>query len=192
MAGSRRIAAAALQSSAVPSATAEAGLDLRDVEREAAITRLFHRHYAQLVRMAVLIGADEEAEDIVEEAFCALHRRWRNLRDSDAALGYLRSVVCNQTRMRHRHQQVVRRHNEEAPPDAASAESIAVLREDQREVIEGLRRLPGRQREALVLRYWLGLRESEVAHAMCISPGAVKAHTARGMAGLKRLLTART
>jgi RNA polymerase sigma-70 factor (sigma-E family) len=168
-----------------------AGLDLREVEREAAITQLFHRHYAQFVRLAVLVGADEEAEDIVEEAFCALHRRWHKLRDPGAALPYLRSVVCNLARMRLRHMEVVRRHQEEPQPDADSAESVAVLREDQREVVAALRRLPARQREALALRYWLGLHEAEVAHAMGISRGAVKAHTSRGMAGLKRAFEAR-
>jgi RNA polymerase sigma-70 factor (sigma-E family) len=168
-----------------------AGLDLHEVEREAAITQLFHCHYAQFVRLAVIVGADEEAEDIVEEAFCALHRRWHKLRDPNAALPYLRSVVCNLVRMRLRHMEVVRRHPEEPRPDADSAESVAVLREDQREVVAALRRLPARQREALVLRYWLGLREAGVAHAMGISRGAVKAHTSRGMAGLKRTLEAR-
>jgi RNA polymerase sigma-70 factor (sigma-E family) len=192
MAGSERIVAPPLTAGSSRAGPADAGLDLRDVEREAAITRIFHHHYAQLVRMAVLIGADEEAEDIVEDAFCALHRRWHKLRDPDAAVGYLRSAICNLTRMRLRHQRIVRDHHEDPHPDADSAESIAVLREDQREVIAALRRLSDRQREALVLRYWLGLREPEVAHAMGISRGAVKAHTARGMAGLRRALTART
>ena len=48
--------------------------------------------------------------------------------------------------------------------------------------------LPARQRQALVLRYWLDLREAEVAAAMGISKGAVKAHTSRGMAALTRRL----
>ena len=172
-------------------AAPNSGRDLRDADREAAIIGLFHRHYAQLVRLAVLVGADNEAEDIVEDAFCVLHRRWYTLRHSDAALGYLRSVICNLTRMRLRHQHVVRHYQEAPHAYVDSAESIAESREDRREVIAALRRLPGRQREALVLRYWLGLCETDVAHAMGISRGAVKAHTARGMAGLKRSLTAR-
>lgn len=168
-----------------------AGLDLRDVEREAAITRLFDRHHTQLLRLAALLGADGDAEDIVAEAFCELHRRWGRLRDPDAALPYLRSVLVNLARMRVRHLQVVRRHPESPPPDVGSAEHEAVLREDQREVAAALAALPPRQREALVLRYWLDLREAEVAAAMGISAGAVKAHTARGMATLTRLLEGR-
>ena len=52
-----------------------ARLGLRDLEREAAVTVLFDRHHADLVRMAVLLGADD-AEDVVAEAFCELYRRW--------------------------------------------------------------------------------------------------------------------
>jgi RNA polymerase sigma factor (sigma-70 family) len=167
---------------------AAANLDLREIERQAAIAQLFHRNYAQFVRLAVLLGADEDAEDIVEEAFCALHQRWHELRDPGAALPYLRATVHNLTFMRLRHLEVARRHYEELRPDADSAESIAVLREDQREVLAALWRLTARQRQALVLRYWLGLREAEVAHTMGISAGAVKAHTSRGLAGVKRIL----
>jgi RNA polymerase sigma factor (sigma-70 family) len=90
--------------------------------------------------------------------------------------------------MRLRHLDVVRRHADRPTPYASSAEAEAVLREDQREVVAALRGLPLRQRQALVLRYWLDLREREVADAMGISAGAVKAHVSRGMAALTRSL----
>lgn len=163
-------------------------LDLRHAERETAVTRLFESHAAQLTRLAALLGAGAEAEDIVAEAFCDLHRRWGRLRDPDAAPAYLRSAVCNLTRMRLRHLQVVRRHAPDAPPDVSSAESEVVLRENQQEVVRALRALPNRQREALVLRYWLDLREADVAQAMGISAGSVKVHTSRGMAALTKAL----
>ena len=166
----------------------DAELDLRNVEREAALTWLFDHHYPQLLRLAVLLGAGQDAEDIVAEAFCELHRRWSRLRDPLAASGYLRAVVCNLVRMHLRHLQVVRRHAELPLPDADSAESQVVLREDQHEVVDALRRLPERQRQALVLRYWMDLREHEVADAMGITTGAVKAHVFRGMAALTREL----
>ncbi len=163
-------------------------LAMRDLEREAAVTALFDRHHRELVRMAALLGAEQDAEDVVAEAFCELYRRWPRLRDPQAAPAYLRSAVCNLTRMRIRHLQVVRRHPELAPADTDSAEHEVVLREDQREVVLALRSLPDRQRQALVLRYWLDLREAEVAAAMGISVGAVKTHTSRGMAALTRSL----
>jgi RNA polymerase sigma-70 factor (sigma-E family) len=163
---------------------------LRDLDREAALARLFDLHYTALLRLAVLLGADD-AENVVAEAYCQLYRRWQRLRSPAAALAYLRSVVCNLTRMRLRHLQVIRRHAEPYADPVASAESIALLRDDQRALIEALRRLPDRQREALVLRHWLGLRESEIAAAMGISVGAVKSHTARGIAALTRVMEVR-
>jgi hypothetical protein len=55
-------------------------------------------------------------------------------------------------------------------PDAESAEALALLGEEHREVLAALRRLPARQREAVVLRHCLGLQEDEVAKAMNIRP----------------------
>jgi RNA polymerase sigma factor (sigma-70 family) len=51
-----------------------------------------------------------------------------------------------------------------------------------------LRELPDRQREAIVLRYYADLSEAEIAATMGISRGAVKSHTARGMAALRAAL----
>lgn len=166
----------------------DAALDVRDVEREAAVTRLFASEAAQLQRLASLLGAGHEAEDVVSEAFCDLHRRWGRLRDPDRAPAYLRSVVCNLVRMRLRHWQVVRRQAPGPMADAASAEAEVVMRADQIQVVQALQRLPDRQREALVLRYWLDLKEAEVAATMGITAGSVKAHTSRGMAALAKAL----
>jgi RNA polymerase sigma-70 factor (sigma-E family) len=160
---------------------------LAELAREAALVQLFDEHYTGLLRLAVLLGADD-AEDIVAEAFCQLYRRWGRLRDTGAALPYLRSVLCNLVRMRVRHLQVARRHTERPGLPTDSAESEVLLREDQRMLIAALKGLPVRQREALVLRYWLSLREAEIAAAMGISCGAVKSHTARGMAALTKAL----
>jgi len=169
-----------------------------DPEREATLALLFQQHYSSMLRLAVLLGADD-AEDIVAEAFYQLYRRWKRLRGADSALPYLRSVVCNLSRMRLRHLQVIRRHAGPAALPAAlradraqsSAETEALLHDDQRALVLALKQLPTRQREALVLRYWLSLREAEIAAAMGISCGAVKSHTSRGMAALSRVLEER-
>ncbi len=165
--------------------------DVQSLDKEAALAQLFAAHYTPMLRLAVLLGADD-AEDIVAEAFWQLYRRWNKLRSADAALAYLRGVVVNLIRMRVRHLQVARKHTENVEDGVVSAESEALLRDDQRELVAALKRLPDRQREALVLRYWLGLRESEIAAAMGISCGAVKSHTARGMATLTRAMEERS
>ncbi|MBL1102385.1 RNA polymerase sigma factor [Streptomyces coffeae] len=174
---------------ASPSASASA--DPVGQEREAAVARLFDQHYASMLRLAALLGADDP-ENIVAEAYYQIYRKWRKLRDAESAEAYLRSTVCNLTRMRIRHLQVVRRHSEVSPADpVASAENSALLRDDQQVLVNALEQLPTRQREALVLRHWLGLKESEIAAAMGISAGSVKTHTARGLAALTQAMEAR-
>lgn len=167
-------------------------LNVREAERETAISQLFELHYASMLRLAALLGAEEEAEDIVAEAFCELHRRWSRLRDPEAATAYLRSTVINLVRQgirsRRRWRQALGREQLNRVIHIASAEQQALIRDDQRAIVAALRNLPERQREALVLRYWLGLSEAEIASAMGISPGAVKSHTSRGMAGLRRAM----
>ena len=168
-----------------------AASDPADAEREAGVARLFEAHYSSMLRLAVLLGADDP-ENVVAEAYYQIYRKWRRLKDTAAAEAYLRSTVCNLTRMRIRHLQVVRKHVEKPADElVASAESTAILRDDQRVLMDALQQLPARQREALVLRHWLGLKESEIAAAMGISCGSVKTHTSRGLAALTQAMEAR-
>jgi RNA polymerase sigma factor (sigma-70 family) len=57
-------------------------------------------------------------------------------------------------------------------------------------VLAALRTLPVRQREVLVLRYYVDLSEADIADALGISRGAVKSHASRGMAALRTVLEA--
>lgn len=168
----------------VPALPPDVSLDLRNVERETAVAQLFDVQYVQLVRLAALLGARSDAEDVVAEAFCSLYSRWNRLRDASAALPYLRSCVVNEAKMRLRHRQVVERNADPAVDHLRSAEAEVLIREVQREVLAALDALPTRQREAIVLRYWMDLRETEVAATMGVSVGTVKTHTSRAMAAL--------
>jgi len=158
-----------------------------------AVTRLFSAHYRQLVRLAVLLLADRSvAEELVQDAYVRLHQHWSRLRDPDRALGYLRTSVVNAVRSAQRHRGVADRYlaRWRPPPDEPSAEVGALGVLDHESVITALRALPARQREALVLRYYLDLSESEIADAMGISRGAVKSHASRGIAALRTTLEA--
>jgi len=84
-----------------------------------------------------------------------------------------------------RHRTVVERHQPDPLLDADSAERGAVLAETSSEVMGALRRLPQRQREVLVLRYYLDLSEAQIAHTLGVSRGAVKSHASRGMSALR-------
>jgi RNA polymerase sigma-70 factor (sigma-E family) len=154
-----------------------------------ALERLYAAHWRQLVRLSVLLVRDVgTAEEVVQDAFIAVHRRWGKLRDPDKALAYLRQAVVNQSRSALRHRMVVARHVARGPdPDVPEAEPAEVL--DRRAaVLEAMRALPQRQREVLALRYYLDLSEAEIADTLGISRGAVKSHASRGAAALRELL----
>jgi len=158
-------------------------------DAERAVTSLYGQHYRTLVRLAALLVRDvATAEEVVQESFLAMHGSWRRLRDTEKALSYLRQSVVNRSRSVLRHRVVVDRNAPAPPPAAPSAEQGAITELERSAVVSALRRLPLRQREALVLRYYLDLSEAQIASAMGISRGAVKSHTARGMSSLRTVL----
>jgi RNA polymerase sigma-70 factor (sigma-E family) len=158
-------------------------------DADEAITQIYAAHYRSLVRLAALLLRDVGAsEEVVQDSFIAMHGAWRRLRDPDRALAYLRQSVVNRSRSVLRHRTVELRHAPAPMPDAASAEHGAMGSLEHQEVIVALRRLPERQREVLVLRYYADLSEADIADAIGISRGAVKSHASRGMAALRTSL----
>jgi RNA polymerase sigma-70 factor (sigma-E family) len=160
-------------------------------DADAAVTHLFTAHYRALVRLATLLLREPgPAEEVVQDAYVALHTHWRRLRDADKALAYLRQSVVNRSRSALRRRVVADRYAATArrTNDAPSAETGALGLLEHATVIEALRALPARQREALVLRYYADLSEAEIAEVMGVSRGAVKSHTARGIAALRQSL----
>jgi len=156
---------------------------------DTAVTELYSLHYRKLVRLAALLVRDmPTAEEVVQDAFVAMHDAWQRLRDAENALAYLRQAVVNRSRSVLRHRTVVDRNLLKAPPDMPSAEHGAMALLERSAVIAALRNLPDRQREAIVLRYYADLSEAEIATTMGISRGAVKSHTARGMTALRSTL----
>jgi RNA polymerase sigma-70 factor (sigma-E family) len=158
-------------------------------DAERAVTALYGTHYRPLVRLSALLVRDVgTAEEVVQDSFVAMHASWRRLRDTDKALSYLRQSVVNRSRSVLRHRVVVDRNAPKPPPLAPSAEQGAIAELERSAVVSALRRLPVRQREALVLRYYCDLSEAQIASTMGISRGAVKSHTARGMSSLRAVL----
>jgi RNA polymerase sigma-70 factor (sigma-E family) len=154
-----------------------------------AVNALYSAHYRSLVRLSVLLVRDlATAEEVVQDAFVAMHGAWRRLRDPEKALSYLRQSVVNRSRSVLRHRAVVEKYAPKGLPDAPSAENGAIVELERSAVVKALSALPTRQREALVLRYYGDMSEAEIASTMGISRGAVKSHTARGMAALRSVL----
>lgn len=161
----------------------------QDTDADHAVTELYSAHYRSLVRLAALLVRDlGTAEEVVQDAFVAMHGGWHRLRDDDKALAYLRQAVVNRSRSVLRHRQVVDRNAPKAAPDMPSAEHGAIALFERSAVIAALRTLPARQREALVLRFYADMTEAQIAETMRISRGAVKSHTARAMQALRATL----
>lgn len=136
------------------------------------LSALYAGHYKQLLRLAVLLVGDlAGAEEVVQEAFIRIHRALGR-RPVDCPLAYLRQTVVDLARPGLR-RRLIRRH---APPPVPD------------EVVRALRRIPARQREAVVLRFWADLPEAEIAELMGVSIGAVKSYLSRAMGRLGLLL----
>jgi RNA polymerase sigma-70 factor (sigma-E family) len=148
-----------------------------------ALPDLYQEHYRALVKLASLLVDDVgTCEEVVQDAFMAVHRRGLEGVPEAKVLPYLRSAVLNGSRSHLRKRQVRRRLRPVPDPDTTpSPESGAELSEDRQTVLEALRALPERQREVLVLRYWLELSEAEIVVTLGISPGSVKTHARRGL-----------
>ncbi|HEX6359701.1 sigma-70 family RNA polymerase sigma factor [Actinophytocola sp.] len=150
----------------------------------AGFDALFDECFEPMKRLAFLLGADDP-ENIAQEAFVRLHSRWPTLVDQDKALAYLRRTVVNLSRSRLRHLRVVRRAPRERNRDAASAESLALA---NRAVWDVLTTLTRRQRQVLVLRYWLDLDQQAIADTLGLAVGTVKATIHQAMAALRTAL----
>lgn len=167
----------------------DAALDVLPRDRTAAVTALFEARYVQLVRMARLLVDDREtAEDVVMDSFTSLYQRWAAVRDPDEAYRYVRSCVLNGARSQLRRRRLRRRHEIERTQPESSGPVLETHPADHVTVIQLLGTLPYRQRQVLVLRYFLDLTEAQIADELGISPGSVKTHASRGLAALARAL----
>jgi RNA polymerase sigma-70 factor (sigma-E family) len=146
-------------------------------------------HAAALHRTAYLLCGDwHVAEDLVQESLARTALHWRRIERTGGADAYVRKVLVNQARQRWRRRRVSERLLEsddllELPvPDGVQE------RVDRDQLMAALRRLPPRQRAAVVLRYFEQLSEAEAAEALGCSIGNVKSQTHRALITLRRLL----
>lgn len=131
-----------------------------EVGPTAPLAEMHREHYRSLVKLAALLVDDRATcEEVVQDAFVAVFR-------SAARLRAVEPLVS----------------------DVASAETEALLADGKRAVIEAMRTLPDRQRDVLVLRFYLDLSESEIANTLGIGAGTVKTHARRGLDALARKL----
>jgi RNA polymerase sigma-70 factor (sigma-E family) len=152
----------------------------RDPETEAddppSFEDLFHEQYEPMVRVAfLLVGSRAEAEDVVQDAFARVELRWERL---GVAGAYLRRCVVN------RAHDLLRRRQLEQRFLRSARDVHAELGAD--EISDALAALPAKRRTAVVLRYYAGLSEREIAETMQVRPGTVKSMLHRALAQLRQ------
>ena len=155
------------------------------------LVELYAAHRLGLMRLAVLLVDDlSTAEDVVHDAFTRFLGKGPALRDGSAALAYLRTSVVNGSRSALRRRRTARAFTPPREVQPPGPEAQTELAEDHREVLAALARLPQRQREVVVLRYWSELSEAEIAAALGISRGTVKSTASRALDALEKILEA--
>lgn len=157
-----------------------------------AVSELFMLHQRRLLGLAtLLIGSRQVADDVVQDAFIGLYRHWSHLRDPEAAVAYLNKAVVNGGREHFRRGKRAALLLPRMVPRAeelASAEQDAVGHDEADRLRREVDRLPWRQRQVLVLRYYLDQSEAEIADTLGIARGSVKQHASRGLAALARTI----
>ena len=158
------------------------------MEPTAELDAWYRDHATHLLRLAVLACGDRAAaEDVVHDAFI----RCVSARPGPAPgmeRAYLRRAVLNLSSNVHRWE---RRHRDDRLPVAAHgepAEGAAVRADTAERVVTAVRGLPVRQRDCVLLRYFAGLSDAEVAETLGVSAGSVKTHLHRARSTLREIL----
>ena len=167
-------------------------LEWRRLDRDTALHGLFRDEGAGLVRLGYcLVGDRDLAEEAVQEAFIGLYRNWNHVRDEASLKSYLRAAVINQCRSAQRRLVRARALRERlAARLAATPDGDAVSTDEALRIFALVRRLPQRQREVVVCRYYLDLSEAQTAALLEIEVGTVKRHGHRAIERMQREMEA--
>ena len=161
---------------AVRLGTGEGAGEHMAVEAATTFDELFRRRYEPMVRVAfLLVGSRAEAEDVVQDAFARVELRWGRM---DNPEGYLHRCVVN------RSHDTLRRRRLEQRFGRLRRDETSELQAD--ELGDALAALPPKRRAAVVLRYYAGLREREIAEVLGVRPGTVKSMLHRALAQLRQ------
>jgi RNA polymerase sigma-70 factor (sigma-E family) len=154
------------------------------VRNEVLLDRLYRLHAPAAVRFALMLTGERElSEDLVQEAFVRVAAKLDTLREPDAFGAYLTRAVANLAKSHFRHQKVVARHERTIDRRALVEPAVDVGANDV--LLIALRRLPMRQRAAIVLRYYNDASHEDIARILDIPLGTVKSLLSRGLAKLR-------
>jgi len=144
---------------------------------------LYLHSYQPMVRLAyVTTGSVPTAEDLTQDSFAELYRRFDRLADPPA---YLRRIVVNRATAWVRHRVVERKHALSEPAPSAASHPPDAVGPDTVAVRAALAQLTPRHRAAIFLRFYLDLSESAIADCLGCRPGTVKSLLHRGLRTLR-------
>jgi RNA polymerase sigma-70 factor (sigma-E family) len=149
--------------------------------------RVYQQYWWPMLRLSIgLVDTTAAAEDVVQDAFVALYRRWHTVRDPQAVPSYLRTSVINAARSTLRRRRTARRHlvalHEETDD---SADHTTMLSAEHVMLREAFAKLPQRQREVLALRYLAELSDADIGASLGISEPGVRSAASRALAALR-------
>jgi RNA polymerase sigma factor (sigma-70 family) len=151
-----------------------------DLAVDGGFAALYVSAHDDLVRLAyVLTGSREVAEDVVQDSFVRLYGHWSDAREPRC---YLRQIVVNGCRSHHR------RAGRERDKRAMLYVVDSTTDRDAAELADVLSQLPYRQRAAIVLRFYGGLTEEEIAAVLRCRPGTVGSLVHRGLRRLREVV----
>jgi RNA polymerase sigma-70 factor (sigma-E family) len=168
------------------------GTAMQAEEAAVAVGALYQATAVGLIRLAyVILGDRQAAEDVVQDAFYNLFRRWDRLSHVEGAEYYVRVAVLNACRSALR-RRLIRSQRVLYELPAPSVEVAILGGEERDELIRAVDRLPRRQRETLILRYYLDLPDDEIATLMGVGMSSVRSARSRALETLARNLKERS
>ena len=160
-----------------------------DPAAEQAFEEYFRSRRDAVRRSAFLLCGDwHRADDLAQTAFVALHRKWDSIREPAALDAYVRRTLVrasiDESRRPWRRERAVSELPEPPVREDGTADGVAT----REALVDGLRKLPPRQRAVLVLRYLEGLDVAATAAALGCRQGTVKSQAAHGLTALRSVL----
>jgi RNA polymerase sigma-70 factor (sigma-E family) len=157
-----------------------------DASATAEFSEFAHSRWPRLVRLAYGITGDRgKAEDLAQTALASAYASWSRVRRADDPDAYLRRIVLNAYRGGFRKRRVTEELTGSLPEAGSVTADPSGRQDDRAAIIAALVALPQRQREVIVLRFWLDLTEAQVANALGCSVGNVKSQASRALDRLR-------
>jgi len=144
-------------------------------------------HLSALLRYAAVLTGDRDlAQDIVQEVLARAHLKWSSIEQADLPDRYVRKMIVNEfLSWRRRWARVLPFADVVPRPELGGAPDVATTHADRAALLAELSRLPRRQQAVLVLRYYEGLNDAEIAEVLGCRPGTVRGYASRALQALR-------